>query len=112
MDNVMASRGDILCLLFLKQETMSIKYREIFGKRDFTDTIEEYKWNVTKFYYKLYHNMPAETWCQGIQKQKLFEYLKEKYAADIEKVYNDSVYDADKKKYLCQNATILMLTSV
>ncbi len=108
MDNVMASRGDILCLLFLKQEKMSIKYREIFGKRDFTDTIEEYKWNVTKFYYKLYHNMPAETWCQGIQKQKLFEYLKEKYAADIEKVYNDSVYDADKKKYLCQNATILM----
>ena len=62
---------------------MSIKYREIFGKRDFTDTIEEYKWNVTKFYYKLYHNMPAETWCQGLQKQKLFEYLKEKYAATL-----------------------------
>lgn len=87
---------------------MSLKYREIFGKRDFTDTIEEYKWNVTKFYYKLYHNMPAETWCQGLDKQKLYHYLQDKYAAEIEKVYADTVYNADKKKYMCQNATILM----
>lgn len=87
---------------------MSIKYREIFGKRNFGNSLNEDYVDAGKFYYNLYHNLASETWCWRLDIDKAIAYIKKHYAADIDKVYLQRSYDYDKSKYLIDNAIILM----
>lgn len=87
---------------------MSIKYREIFSKRDFMEAFDGYYVNATKFYYKLYHNIAVENWCHYIDTEKVVAYITKHYAADIEKVYTDMYYNYSRKKFMFSYMVILM----
>lgn len=87
---------------------MNIKYRELFAKRDFTYTFDNQYIDTTRFYYKMYNNMPVENWLWGIDTEKAIEFIVKHYAASIEKVYSDKYFDYDKKVYKHSFAVILM----
>lgn len=87
---------------------MSIKYREVFAKRDFTNVFSDNYVDATRFYYKLYNNMPVETWCWQLDAEKAYDHVVKQYAADITKIYSDRYYDYDDKKNLLGYAVILM----
>lgn len=87
---------------------MSIKYREVFAKRDFTDTLQDGYVHATKFYYKMYNNMPVETWCNNIDIRKAAAYVLKQYESEVEKVYSESSYDNGEKKYTFDHMVVLM----
>lgn len=87
---------------------MSIKYREVFAKRDFTNVFSDNHVDATRFYYKLYNNMAVEAWCWQLNGEKAYEYILKQYAAEITKVYSDTYYDHDDKKQILGNAVVLM----
>lgn len=87
---------------------MSIKYREIFSKRDFMEAFDGSYVNATKFYYKLYHNLPVENWCHYIDAETAMEHIMKHYAADVEKVYTDKYYNYSQKKFVFSYMVILM----
>jgi hypothetical protein len=87
---------------------MSIKYRELFSKRDFTEAIDDRYVHSTKFYYTLFNNIGIETWFNDLHMQKCLAKLQEMFAGEIEKVYTNNWYNFDKSKSKASTAVVLM----
>ena len=87
---------------------MSIKYREIFAKRDFNDSIGDKYLDATKFYYTLYNNVPVETWYWQLDAEKFMGHVVKQYDGEIDKIYSDKYFDHDLKRYTLGYAVILM----
>ncbi|MDB5282293.1 MAG: ATPase [Bacteroidota bacterium] len=87
---------------------MSIKYREIFAKRDFTYTLDSNYIDVSRFYYKLCNNLAIEHWIWELDGDKAAEFLKEHYKEQVQKGLFDKVFDHKSKKYEpCHSMLIL-----
>lgn len=87
---------------------MSIKYRELFAKRNLSEAFNDSYVNAGRFYYGLYNNMPVETWCWRLNTEKAFEGITKQYADSIEKIYTDRYYVHEKKKHAVEYAVVLM----
>lgn len=86
---------------------MSIKYRELFSKRDFTEAFDDSYVDSTKFYYRMFNNIGIETWFNGLDMEKCIAKMAEIFAEEIEKVYSNNWYNFDKSK--SQPTTLVML---
>jgi broad-specificity NMP kinase len=87
---------------------MSIKYREVFTKRDFEYSIDRTYAIANRFYYKLHNNLAVETWCWRLDGERALDYIKKHYAESINKVYYYRSYDHELKKYTMDYAVVLM----
>lgn len=87
---------------------MSIKYREVFAKRDFNHALDKTYAMANRFYYTLHNNLAVESWCWRLDGEKALEYVKAHYAQSINKVYYQRSYDHELKKYTMDYALVLM----
>ncbi|MBS1594932.1 MAG: AAA family ATPase [Bacteroidetes bacterium] len=84
-------------------------YREIFQDTDFSDVFSDRSYiDDSKFYFKLFLNVPVQHWIHGIDKKKAFDFVKEAYAGSINKILVETGYDHEKKTVFLYNAVILM----
>lgn len=87
---------------------MSIRYRELFAKRDFTEVFTDGYVDATRFYYTLFNNVPVETWYWRLDGEKALDHIMKHYAKSIDKVYSDKYYDHEEKKHALGIVVILM----
>lgn len=86
---------------------MSIKYRELFSKRDFTEAFDDYYVDSTRFYYKMFNNIGVETWFHNLDMEKCIVKAMEVFAEEIGKVYSNNWYNFKQSK--SEPTTFVML---
>ncbi|HRG88810.1 MAG TPA: AAA family ATPase [Chitinophagales bacterium] len=87
---------------------MSIKYREVFAKRDFATVLDNSYVDASRFYFKLYNNLAVERWVHGIDVDRAVAHITNVYSAVIDKVYTHEYYDHNRKRHIINNAVVLM----
>lgn len=81
---------------------------EIFSQTDFSDSFGERYIDYYKFYYKVFHNIPVSHWVHDIDKQKVFEFIKQEYAGHIQKIFVESGYCSTHRRNEVYNAVIVL----
>jgi hypothetical protein len=87
---------------------MITSYREVFTETDFSEVFSDQYLDTSKFYYKVFLNIPVIHWIYDIDKQKVFDYIKKEYAGSIQKTMIETWYDKDDKKNYIYNAMIIL----
>lgn len=87
---------------------MSIKYREVFAKRDFATVLDNSYVDASRFYFKLYNNLAVERWVHGIDVDRAVAHITKVYSAVVDKVYTHEYYDYNRKRHIINNAVVLM----